>query len=92
MAAQLEIYDRDGTVIQVVAATQDEQDETKWHLAESVALEPSAAESAVLRFGNGTSQRVPASVFAARVPIDTLVSDVPGTPDPDDPAEPVNSL
>ncbi|MDX6539764.1 MAG: hypothetical protein QOI71_1374 [Gaiellales bacterium] len=92
MAAQLEIYDRDGTVIQVVAATQDEHDESKWHLAESVALGPSGAESAVLRFGDGTSQRVPASVFAGHAPIDTLVSDVPGTPVPDDPPDPVDSL
>ena len=48
---QLELYDRAGHLIRSVAVSQDEQDATKWHLAESVALGANQIESAVLRFG-----------------------------------------
>jgi hypothetical protein len=39
-----------------VAMTRDQRDETKWHLEESVLLGDRHAESAVIRFGDGTSE------------------------------------
>jgi len=60
---QLELYDLAGCLIRNVAVSQDEQDATKWHLAEPVALGANQIESAVLRFGDGTSHAVEPSLF-----------------------------
>ena len=71
--------------------SQNEQDATKLHLAEAVALGANQIESAVLRFGDGTSQPVDPSLFPTSVAINTLFIAVPTVPHMDDPEEPVNS-
>jgi hypothetical protein len=88
----LELYDRDGRLVRSIPATQDNHDATKWILAERVSFDTREVETAVFRFGDGTSQPVPPSMFPSSVPINTLFLSVPTTPDPDDPDEPVNSL
>jgi hypothetical protein len=90
--SQLELYDRAGHLIRSVAVSQDEQNATKWHLAEPVALGANQIESAVLRFGDGTSLAVEPSLFPTSVRINTLFIAVPTLPHVDDPDEPVNSL
>ena len=70
--AMLEIHDRDGALVRTVGMTRDEQDATKWHLAESIALGDPHAETAVIRFGDGTSEPLPASMFASTTPINTI--------------------
>jgi hypothetical protein len=89
---QLELYDRAGLLIRSVAVRQDEQDATKWHLAEGVALGANQIESAMLRFGDGTSHSVDPSLFPTSVRINTLFIAVPTVPYLDDPDEPVHSL
>ena len=89
---QLELYDRAGRLIRSVEVRQDEQVATKWHLAEAVALGANQIESALLRFGDGTSQAVEPSLFPTSVRINTLFIAVPTAPDVSDPDEPVNSL
>ena len=69
---RLELYDRTGRLIRSVAVSQDEQDATKWHLAEPIALGVNEIESAVMRFGDGTSHAVEPSLFPTRVRINTL--------------------
>ena len=88
----LELYDRDGMVVRSIAATQDEHDATKWTLDEPVSFDDRDVETAVFRFGDGTSQPVPPSTFPSSAPINTLFLSVPTSPDPDDPGEPINSL
>jgi len=56
--ATLEIYDHQGAMVRQVVMTRDEQDASKWHLAEDVALGGLHAETAVVRFGDGTSEWV----------------------------------
>lgn len=90
--SMLELYDRDGLLLRSIPATQDERDATKWILAESVSFDDREVETAVFRFGHGTSQTVAPSMFPSSVPINTLFLTVPTSPDPDDPDEPVNSL
>jgi hypothetical protein len=70
--ATLEIYDSAGALVRTVAMTRDEQDATKWHLAESITLGGAHAESAVIRFHDGTSQPLTASMFASSAPINTI--------------------
>ncbi len=70
--ARLEIHDRDGGLVRTVAMTRDEQDATKWHLAESVSLGDRQAESAVIRFADGTSEPLAGSMFATSTPINTI--------------------
>jgi hypothetical protein len=71
--AALEIYNRAGGLLRTIAMTRDEHDATKWHLAESVALGGAHAESAVIRFRDGTSEPLAASMFASGAPINTIV-------------------
>ena len=40
----------------------EERDATKWHLAESVALDGRDAERGVIRFGDGTSEPLAGSL------------------------------
>jgi len=68
----LEIYGRDGALVRIIAMTRDEHDLTKWHLAESVSLGDTQSESAVLRFRDGTSEPLTASMFASSAPINTI--------------------
>jgi hypothetical protein len=89
---QLELYDRDGRLIRSISVGQDEKDATRWHLAEAVALGANQIESAVLRFGDGTSHAVEPSLFPTSVAISTLFIAVPILPDVSDPDEPFNSL
>ena len=89
---QLELFDRAGRLIRSVAVSQDEEDATKWHLAEAVALGANQIESAVLRFGDGTSLAVEPSLFPTSVRINTLFIALPTLPDASDPDDPVNSL
>ena len=44
----LEIHDRDGALVRTSGMTRDEQDATKWPLAESIALGDPHAETAVI--------------------------------------------
>lgn len=90
--SQLELYDRDGLLVRSIAATKDERDPTKWILAEHVSFGDRRVETAVMRLGDGTSLQVAPSVFPSSVPINVLFLNVPTTPDPDDPDEPINSL
>ena len=59
-------------MVRQVAMTRDERDPSKWHLAEDVALGGLHAETAVVRFGDGTSDPLPASMFASSAPINTI--------------------
>jgi hypothetical protein len=70
--AMLEIYDHDGTLVRTVAMRRDEQDATMWHLAESIALGGTHAESAVIRFRDGTSEPLARSMFSSTTPINTI--------------------
>ena len=70
--AVLEVYSYHGALVRIVAMTRDERDATKWHLAESISLGGPNAESAVIRFGDGTSQRLARSMFASTAPINTI--------------------
>ena len=69
---QLELYDRAGRLIRSVVVMREEQDATKWHLAEAVALGANQIESAVLRFDDGTRHAVEPSLFPTSVRINTL--------------------
>jgi hypothetical protein len=68
----LEIYDREGLLVRTVAITRDTQDAAKWHLAESISLGGPHAETAVIRFADGTSQPLAQSMFASTAPINTI--------------------
>lgn len=70
--ATLEVYDAGGALVRTVAMRRDEQDASKWHLAESVSLGSRHAETAVVRHPDGTSTPVPPSMFAAATPINTI--------------------
>jgi hypothetical protein len=70
--AVLEIYDQAGALVRTVAMTRGEQDATKWRLAESIALGGAHAESAVIRFGDGTSEPLARSMFSSTAPINTI--------------------
>ena len=89
---QLELYDRAGRLIRNVAVSQGEQDATKWHLAEPVALGANQIESAVLRFEGGTSHAIEPSLFPTSVRINTLFIAAPALPDVSDPDDPLNTL
>jgi hypothetical protein len=78
--------------VRSIPATQDEHDGTKWILAEPVSFDDREVETAVFRFGDGTSQPVPPSMFPSSAPINTVHLSVSTIPDPDDPDEPINSL
>jgi hypothetical protein len=52
--------------------TRDDRDPSKWHLAEDVSLGGHYAETAVVLFGDGTSEPLPASMFASSAPINTI--------------------
>jgi hypothetical protein len=52
--------------------TRDAHDDTKWLLAESVALGSRGAETAVARFADGTSKQLPPSMFSSSAPINTI--------------------
>jgi hypothetical protein len=67
----LEVYGRDGALVRIIAMTRDEADATKWHLAESISLGGPHAETAVIRFADGTSEPLASSMFASSAPIDT---------------------
>jgi hypothetical protein len=68
----LEIYDSEGRLVRSVVMTRDERDPSKWHLAEHVALGGPHAETAVIRFRDGTSAPLPQSTFSRSVPINTI--------------------
>jgi hypothetical protein len=70
--AALEIYDREGMLVRSVRMQRDDLDQTTWLLAESVTLGGPLAETAVIRFNDGTSEPLPPSLFATRAPITTL--------------------
>jgi hypothetical protein len=70
--AMLEIHDRVGAVVRMVAMTRDAQDATKWRLAESIALGGAHTESAVIRFGDGTSEPLERSMCSSTAPINTI--------------------
>ena len=70
--AVLETYDRDGALVRTVAMKRDEQDTTKWLLVETIALGGVHAESAVIRFGDGTSEPLARSMFSSTAPINTI--------------------
>ena len=70
--ATLKIHDHLGAMVRQVAMTRDQRNASKWHLAESVALGGLHAATAVVRFGDGTSESLPASMFASTAPIKTL--------------------
>ena len=89
---ELELYDRAGRRIRSVEVRQDEQDATKWHLAEPVALGANQIESAVLRFGDGSNHRIEPSLFPTSVRINTLFVAVPTVANVSDPDQPVDSL
>lgn len=72
MTDTLEIYDRDGALVRKVVMKRDEQDATKWHLAENISLGGPHVEAAVIRFGDGTSKPLPPSMFASTAPINTI--------------------
>jgi hypothetical protein len=59
-------------MVRQVVMTRDELDPSKWHLAENVALGGLHAETAVVRFGDGTSESLPARMFASTAPINTI--------------------
>jgi hypothetical protein len=65
----LEIYNRDGGLVRSIAMKRDETDATTWHLAESVSLGGPHAETAVIRFRDGTSEPLASSMFASSAPI-----------------------
>jgi hypothetical protein len=58
-----------------IPATQDERDATKWNLAAAVSFDDREVESAVFRFGDGTSQAVPPSMFRRDRVATPLVAD-----------------
>jgi len=70
--ATLEVYDHQGSLVRGVPMTRDERDASKWRLAEDVALGGLRAETGVVRFGDGTSEALPASIFASTAPINTI--------------------
>lgn len=59
-------------MVRQVAMRRDERDPSKWHLAENVAFGGLHAETAVVRFGDSTSEPLPASMFASTTPINTI--------------------
>ncbi|MDP9255773.1 MAG: hypothetical protein M3Q31_04370 [Actinomycetota bacterium] len=61
----LEIYDSAGALVRIIIMTRDDVDATKWHLADSISLGGPHAETAVIRFKDGTSEPLTPSMFAA---------------------------
>jgi hypothetical protein len=88
----LELYDREGSIVQIVAATQDDCDPMTWNLADPAAFGDRRVASALLRFANGTSVAVPAPSSASKGLVTAVSVSVPTEPDPADPGAPVNSL
>ena len=70
--AVLEVYDQEGALVRSVPMTGDEQDPSKWHLAEDVALGGRHAETGVIRFVDGTSEPLPPSLFSTSAPVSTI--------------------
>lgn len=70
--AVLEVYDQEGALVRSVPMTRDEQDPSKWHLAEDVALGGRHAETGVIRFVDGTSEVLPPSLFSTGAPVSTI--------------------
>ena len=68
----LEIYNGDGGLVRMLAMRRDEVDATKWHLAESISLGGPHAETAVIRFRDGTSEPLASAMFASHAPINTI--------------------
>ena len=66
-------HDHQGAMVRQVAMRRDKRDRSKWRLAEDVALGGLHAETAVIRFGDGTSEPLAGSLFASTAPIDTLL-------------------
>jgi hypothetical protein len=52
--------------------TRGEQDPSKWHLAEDVALGGRHAETGVIRLVDGTSEPLPPSLFSPGAPISAI--------------------
>jgi hypothetical protein len=52
--------------------TRDEQDPSKWHLAEDVALSGRHAVTGVIRFVDGTSEPLAPSLFSPGSPISMI--------------------
>jgi hypothetical protein len=65
--AALEVYEAARALVRTIAMTRDEHDETKWLMAEGIALGRRDAEKAVARFADGTSK-----AFASTAPINTI--------------------
>lgn len=70
--AVLEVYDQEGALVRSVPMTRDEQDPSKWHLAEDVALGGRHAETGVIRFVDGTSESLPPSLFSTGAPVSMI--------------------
>ena len=73
-------HDHQSAMVRQVAMRRDKRDRSKWRLAEDVALGGLHAETAVIRFGDGTSEPLAGSLFASTAPINTLFLYAVGKP------------
>ena len=70
--SELLLYDEHGGVVRRVAMTRDEQDPTKWRLAEAVTLGPGESERAFIFIDGEEPAPLAPSLFPTNVPINTL--------------------